>query len=356
MTYLKKYLKYKNKYLNLIKLKGGEHIIFEIISNVYDLERVDKVTKIINTLQDLNIKNSDGIPLLTMVMMSFNDNYTIAKLLIEKGANINIIDDKIKMTPLMHLLGTLNKESYEFDESIEYDFVKYLIDKGANINFENENKESVLYFSIKNRLYKIMMLLLNEKVEIKSDFYLNCPLAQLISNAALSESAYEESLAIAFIRKGALIKENIYENVKVIKAALMLELPNLLTFLIDGDYDSQVSGLLYEYILSFAEEKHIEYLIKILKKKIFIGQINVKFGSKEIKMRANDKFTVLELKENICELIQVDFYNIHLLIQHNGKKQEMDDKRTLSDYGLHKFKELNIDVIPKIKTGKNFIK
>lgn len=351
MTYLKKYLKYKNKYLNLLKLKGGEHIIFEIISNINDLERVDKVTKIINTLPDLNIKNSDGFPLLTVVMMSFYSNYTIAKLLIEKGADINIIDDKIKMTPLMHLLGTLNKESYEFDESIEYDFVKYLIDKGANINFENENKESALYFCIKNRLYKIMMLLLNKKVEIKSNFYLNCPLAQLLSNAALSESAYEEYLAIEFVRKGALIKENIYDNVKAIKVALYLELPNLLTFLIDGNYDSQLSGLLYEHILSFAEETHIEDLIKVVKNKINIGQINVKFGIKEIKIRANDKFTVLELKENICELIQVDFYNIHLLIQHNGKKQEMDDKRTLSDYGLHKFKELNIDVVPKIRSG-----
>jgi hypothetical protein len=98
----------------------------------------------------------------------------------------------------------------------------------------------------------------------------------------------------------------------------------------------------------------MEYLIKVVKQKINIGQINVKFGTKEIKMRANDKFTVLELKGNISELIQVDFNDIHLLIQHNGKRQEMDDKRTLSDYGLHKFKELNIDVVPKIKTGRNF--
>ena len=143
------------------------------------------------------------------------------------------------------------------------------------------------------------MLLLNKKVEIKSDFYLNSPLAQLISNAALSESAYEESLAIEFIRKGALIKDNIYDNALAIEIALFLELSKLLTFLINNNYDSQVSGLLYERILSFAEGKNMEYLIKVVKQKIYIGQINVKFGTKEIKIRANDKFTVLELKDNI---------------------------------------------------------
>jgi len=358
MDYKKKYLKYKNKYLNLLKLKGGEHEIFEIMKNMDDLEKEDKVIKIINKLSDLNIKDSNGVPLLTWVMMSFKTDSAIkiAKILIEKGANINIIDDTLERTPLMYFLLSIREESFHKESfnynSNEWKFVSYLIKKGANINYMNALNESALYFCADNKLYNIMDLLFSYKVEIKSEYHDGCPLEIILRNGGLqkirfpNKFPYEEEIAEKLIRRGALFKENFDDNQIVIHNALVYKLSRLLIFLIQENYDSSVSGLLYDSIFAFAEENKNTALITILKRKIYFGQVNVKFGIKEFKIRANDMFTVSELKHNIS-----DSDNIHLVIQHNGKKLQMENERTLSDYGFKNYKELNIEVLPKIKTG-----
>jgi hypothetical protein len=353
MSY-QKYLKYKNKYLNLLKLRGGEHEIFKIISKIDDLQRAQKVIEIINTLPDLNIKNSEGFPLLTVAMMSFSNSYIIAKIIIEKGGNINIIDDKINRTPLMHLLSILNKETYEFDEENEYNFVKYLIEKGSDINFENQRYESALYFCAKNRLYDIMELLFIKNVKINSGFFEDCVLLNIMRNSRKSISKitkdYEEMLAIVLVKKGAILKED--NNDFLFQTAHYLKLNSLLTFLLNENYDSEVSGNVYQNILYYAKENHIDYLLNAVKKKIITSKIVVQFGengvvieennkkkiffqsSTNIEFEGNNKMKTFELKRIVSDLKNIEIDDLVLFIKHNGKIQEMVNERTLEDYGF----------------------
>jgi hypothetical protein len=153
------------------------------------------------------------------------------------------------------------------------------------------------------------------------------------------------------IKRGALDKYNTIDNADAIQDAYYADLPKLLTFLIIGNYDSEVSGLLYEMILTYAEDNKIQSLIDAVKEKIHIGEININFGTGKFKMRANEKFTVYELKHRASHKLYIDIDNIKLVINHNGKRQEMDNKRKLSDYGFQKFNGLNIDVVLRMRTG-----
>jgi ankyrin repeat protein len=228
MEYREKYLKYKNKYLKLKNQRGGNQELFELF--MYNSPETDeKAIKIINTLSDVNIKHRIGFSLLSFALIRRKSS--IVSLLIEKGANINIINDSYDTTPLMDFLDI---REYDSNESEDYRLVEYLIEKGANINYENYKKETALSICIKQRLYNILELLFSKNVEIKSDVYEGCPLSMLMKNTRIikydisefllsekfgikpeqKKSEHIELLAIKFIKKGALVKENSMEKVK----------------------------------------------------------------------------------------------------------------------------------------------
>ena len=316
MEYYKKYIKYKNKYLqlknqydsniknlrgdNIKNLRGGNQELFEA------LKKSDNETaiKIINTLPDLNIKDSEGYSILMLAIINYNQK-----------------------------------------------IVELLIEKGANINYENERKETPLYLCYKTKQYNIAKILFNKNVEIKSEYHETAPLYIIINPLFGTVSEIEELYAIMLIKRGALDKYNTIDNADAINDAFYSDLPKLLTFLISGNYDSEVSGLLYEGILTYAEDNKIQSLIDAVKEKIIIGEININFGTGNFKIRANEKFIVYELKHRISHKLDIDIDNIKLVVKHNGKRQEMDYKRKLSDYGFHKFNGLNIDVVLRMRTG-----
>ena len=153
MNYFKKYLKYKSKYSELKIQKGGNSELFQYIKD-YDIKNA---TKLIEKLPDLNIKDERGIPILILAITQ--GSYKIAELLIEKGADINIIDDVQRRTPLMHALS---------DGVVSLS--KCLIKNGADINFENEKKESALFFSTINSFDDMTKLLLDKNVKINLQY------------------------------------------------------------------------------------------------------------------------------------------------------------------------------------------
>jgi ankyrin repeat protein len=209
MNYYKKYLKYRSKYFQLKNQIGGTPELFQYIKD-YDIKNA---TKIIEKLPDLNIKDEKGIPILILAITQ--GSYKIAELLVEKGADINIIDDMQRRTPLMHALS---------DGVVSLS--KCLIRNGADINYENDRKENALFFSVVNELYDLTKLLLDKNVKINSKYNPRfSPLFYLIDQR-------NERLAIALIEKGGLDIDNGLETESVFEDALLNELPSLLILFI----------------------------------------------------------------------------------------------------------------------------
>jgi ankyrin repeat protein len=329
MNYHKKYLKYRNKYIDLKNQKGGNSELFQYIKDY----NIKNATKIIETLPDLNIKDERGIPILILAII--HGSYKIAELLVEKGADINIIDDLQRRTPLMHSLSDGVKS-----------FSKCLIKNGADINFENDKKESAFFFSVVNELYDITKLLLDKNVKINPKYdHRFSPLYYLIDQK-------QELLAISLIEKGGLDIDDGIQTERVFEDALGNELPSLLIFLLSKNYDLDVAGKLYDDILRFAEYNRISQLIELVKQKINIGEINITYGTFKLKIRANDKFRVPELINYIAFRLDINPSSISIMTKFRGQTQVMDNKRNLADYGFgHVYKEMNIDVIPKMKSG-----
>ena len=106
---------------------------------------------------------------LTPLMLASRDGYTdIVKLLIEKGAKINVVDD-LNLTPLMYASSNGHKDT-----------VEYLIEKGANVNFKNKNSQTALIsalrscdHSIQNNIFKTAELLLNKGAKVNFKDTLN---------------------------------------------------------------------------------------------------------------------------------------------------------------------------------------
>jgi ankyrin repeat protein len=329
MNYYNKYLKYKNKYFQLKNQIGGTPELFQYIKD-YDIKNA---TKIIETLPDLNIKDEKGIPILILAII--NGSYKIAELLVEKGADINIIDDVQRRTPLMHALSDGVKS-----------FSKCLLKNGADINFENDKKESALFFSVVNELYDITKLLLDKNVKIDPKYdHRFSPLFYLIEQK-------QELLAISLIEKGGLDIDDGIQTETVFEDALSNELSSLLIFLLSKNYDLDIAGKLYDEILRFAEYNRIPKLIELVKQKINIGEINITYGTFKLKIRANDKFRVPELRNYIALRLDINPSTITIMTKFRGQTQVMDNQRNLADYGFgHVYKEMNIDVVPKMNTG-----
>jgi len=86
-----------------------------------------------------------------LLQASFEGHYEIAKLLIEKGANVNITDDRQGITVLMYAVAGRNIE-----------IIKLLLKHGANVNDKNNEGKTALdiamAFSSPNRTEIIRIL------------------------------------------------------------------------------------------------------------------------------------------------------------------------------------------------------
>ncbi len=94
------------------------------------------VEKKVSQLKNIDIKDDDGVTLLTHSVMVKN-NLQIVKLLVELGANINSVD-KRDVSTLMYASMT--------ESNIEV--VRYLVSKGANVAFCNQKNKTVFDYAL----------------------------------------------------------------------------------------------------------------------------------------------------------------------------------------------------------------
>lgn len=107
------------------------------IQNYTFLDKMKKVEELINNGCDINLKDCYGYTPLIIASMYHNKNMVI--LLIEKGANVNLVDIDCR-TALMYTVDN-------------YDITKLLIDSGADVNLIDINgKTALIYASQKGHL------------------------------------------------------------------------------------------------------------------------------------------------------------------------------------------------------------
>lgn len=124
-----------------------------ITGNVFDLKQA------IEKCDDLNIKNNEGQTPLCIVAKC---RYDLVKLLVEKGADVNLQSDEI-ISPLHWAV--------EFDNE---EIVEYLLSKGADIYSRDHSYETPLHWAAWTGHYKSASLLLaygdNPLVENRGGF------------------------------------------------------------------------------------------------------------------------------------------------------------------------------------------
>ena len=94
------------------------------LTKAIDCNKVDCVRLFIENGADLNMPDSKGwTPILTSIDEDKEDNIFILKLLIEKGANVNFINDNVNWTPMTKAI-----------DCNQIECVQILIENGADLN------------------------------------------------------------------------------------------------------------------------------------------------------------------------------------------------------------------------------
>lgn len=132
-----------------------------LIKATYNLETLDKVKELIDKGADVNAKNEDAIPVLHLA--SKLDDPAILIFLIEKGANVNILDDQgynaLWETKTLENMSILLDKGTDPNQVVDeellmaqfiywasIDEVKLLASRGANVNLKTDG-ESLITFT-----------------------------------------------------------------------------------------------------------------------------------------------------------------------------------------------------------------
>ena len=145
-----------------------------LLNDYYDIPNIENLIRLL----DLNVDINQEILNNTLLMCAVKNVkfYDTVILLLEKGADINKVNENSGMTPLMWAIVN-NKCDYQND------IVKLLLDKGANINLQDRQYRTVLMHIIitlkkfnrwynndkkPEKLFDIVKLLLNKDAKINT--------------------------------------------------------------------------------------------------------------------------------------------------------------------------------------------
>ena len=139
---------------------------------------------------DLTVKDSIGETPLHVAVE--NNNYQIVQLLLEHGADVNILDD-YNDTPL-HLASA---------KDLNISIVQLLLEHGADVEIrENRNGDTPLHLASYNGNYQIVQLLLEHGANVDSrDFEENTPLHQASINKHYSIVHFFSDIMLTLILK-----------------------------------------------------------------------------------------------------------------------------------------------------------
>jgi ankyrin repeat protein len=163
---------------------------------------------ITKNIDDSKIKNDVNYNIIKLLLNNIKNNYNdsllsysisknkihISNLLIKNNYDVNQLDLSYQ-SPLFHAINILN-----------YDLINLLISKNCNINYNGpEGDTNPMIFAIKNNIFKLIDLLLENNFDINSpDRYLNTS-----THYALQNNQIKLSTIAKFIYLGDLNKNNI---------------------------------------------------------------------------------------------------------------------------------------------------
>jgi ankyrin repeat protein len=146
MSYYKKYLKYKQKYIKLLQ-QGGSNITEDLNDLLYKAISLNDHETVITLIRDKGVdvnKYIDGNTSLFKAISSNNEN--MVKLLIDLGANVNL---EIRYTALYRACITKN-----------FNICKILIDAGAQLDIEYPGQITVLHLACRNNDFELVKYLI----------------------------------------------------------------------------------------------------------------------------------------------------------------------------------------------------
>ena len=189
MDYNKKYLKYKNKYLNLNKQVGGS----ALIQTIY-LNQINRVRDLLDKGSDVN--EIDQFYCYSALEIALtNGHNTIFKLLLERGANFNYINSSGDSCLRLAYLYSQKRE-LEYD----YEIIHSLFHRGVIID---DKARKTIHDSRDINNFKFNILSCLEKIDQATngniEYFKKIPLIQLLYNIKiwinyLPEAAYRELL------------------------------------------------------------------------------------------------------------------------------------------------------------------
>jgi ankyrin repeat protein len=157
MDFKSKYLKYKNKYLQLKKLQLGGGDSTKLIDAINNADG-KLIQELIAQNIDVNEKDENGKTAL-FYAIGLGD-FDLLKLLFKKGANINLKDNK-GQTPLMYAIGQNLKNS-----RIEIIELLLLLNKNININEKDNMGDTALMIATLGNQLEVVKLLLEKGANV----------------------------------------------------------------------------------------------------------------------------------------------------------------------------------------------
>jgi ankyrin repeat protein len=146
--------------------------------------QMEAVMLLIEKGEDINAKDSNGNSLLHQVIA--NANLAMVKMLLEKGANINLLNDQ-QVSPLYYSLG--------YAGHCDMNIVKLLVDGGANVNIPMYNGDTPMHMACYCANKEAMEILLSKGAGINiANQQGDIPLYSLLQQANLEDEQKLEAV------------------------------------------------------------------------------------------------------------------------------------------------------------------
>jgi len=126
--------------------KGKEKITQELLEAILNDADVTEIEKLIDQGADVNFQDQSGIAQVLCLAIAKN-NYAVVELLIARGANVNLKDYFVGITPIFAALQNPH-------------ILKLLLEKGANPNVQIISGQTPLIIAIAENQIEIVKILL----------------------------------------------------------------------------------------------------------------------------------------------------------------------------------------------------